>query len=283
MILKVSDALSKNISAKCKKIKTFRQEDIDLFIAQDKDFFKIIRNTKLVLEKNLFVTLKNIGFVREKSIFESFVKQFGEYYGAVEYTDIKIECSYTGCNYNRIYFHNDDAIDIKNQPKYGFIQVQNEDPLKITKNYIVKIDDIVEYLEIYNERLLEKLFEHKFPMLSYGVNYDANDKDEIIIKEPILYKKQDLIYVRFDLHRIKHFYWKKQIQQTIEEKRIINEFLNVCEKFKKEVYLEKGDIFIHNNKRTLHDRGECSIELLEDGSFNTREIFVSFAREGVEN
>lgn len=278
MILKVSDALSRNISAKCKKIKAFKQEDIDLFVEKDEDFSKIIRSIKLILEKNLFITIKNIGFVREKQIFEAFVKQFGIYYGQVEYTDIKIECNYTGCNYNRIYFHNDDAIDIKNQPKYGFIQIQNEDPLKITKNYIVKIDDIVEYLEIHNNNLLKKLFEYKFPMLSYGINYYGKNRDEIIINEPILYKEKNIVNVRFDIHRIKYFYWKKLKQQSIEEKKIIYDFLNVCEKLKKELYLEKGDIFIHNNKRTLHDRGECSIELLEDGSFNTREIFVSFAR-----
>ena len=39
-----------------------------------------------------------------------------------------------------------------------------------------------------------------------------------------------------------------------------------------------SNIFIHNNKRCLHDRGDCSMELNEDGTFNTREIFVSFVR-----
>lgn len=278
MILKISNSLSRKISAKCEKLKKYQQNEIDLFIKEDRLFSEIIKTVRLILEKNLFITVKNIGFVKEQNIFESFVKQFGEYYGQIEYTDIKIDCPYTGCNFNRIYFHNDDAIDIKHQPKYGFIQVQNEDPLKITKNYVVKVDDIVEYLEIYNESLLKKLFEYKFPMLSYGVNYENKNKKEVIINEPIFYKKEKTIYVRFDIHRIKYFYWKKQIKQSLEEKRIIYDFLNVCEKLKKEIYLEKGDIFIHNNKRTLHDRGDCSMELLEDGTFNTREIFVSFVR-----
>jgi len=278
MILKISDSLSREISAKCEKIKVFFDSDIEEFIRQDKDFSNIIDNIKIILEKNLYITIKNIGFVREKNIFKAFVKQFGKYYGEIEYTDIKINCSYTGCNYNRIYFHNDDAIDLHTQPKYGFIQVLNEDPLKITKNYIVRIDDIIEYLEIYEHQLLEKLYTHKIPMFSYGINYINNEKKETITNEPIFYKKENITFVRFDIHRIKYYYYKKQKTQPIEEKKLIYDFLNVCEKLKKEIYLEKGDIFIHNNKKTLHDRGECSIELNNNGTFNTREIFVGFVR-----
>ena len=278
MILKISDTLSRRISAKCEKIKAFFDNDIEIFMKEDEDFSNIINSIKIILEKNLFVTIKNIGFVREKNIFKSFVKQFGKYYGEIEYTDIKINCPYTGCNYNRIYFHNDDAIDLYTQPKYGFIQVIKEDPLKITKNYVVKVDDIVEYLEVYNSELLEELYSYKIPMLSYGINYISNEKKEIIINEPIFYKKDNITFVRFDIHRVRHYYYKKQKTQSIKEKKLIYDFLNVCEKLKKEVYLEEGDIFIHNNKRTLHDRGECSIQLNSDGTFNTREIFVGFVR-----
>jgi len=278
VVLKISDELSRVISTKSLKIKAFHPDDIERFVRKDKDFSDVIEKIKVVLEKNLFVTIKNIGFLREKSLFEAFVKQFGEYYGAVEYTDIKLECLYTGCNYNRINFHNDDAVDIDKQPKYGFIQVENEDPLKITQNYIVKVDDIIEYLELYNSELLEALFAYKIPMLSYGVNYDSQNNNEIIVNESIFYKDETNIKVRFDTTRIKHYYWKKNIVQSLEERKLIYDFLQVCEKFSKKLYLEKGDIFIHNNHRTLHDRGDCSMELLEDKTFNTREIFVSFAR-----
>jgi hypothetical protein len=278
MILQISNTLSKKISTKCAKIKTYPQKEIDKYWKIDEDFFNIIDKAQIVLKKNLFVIIKNIGFVREKNIFESFVKQFGKFYGEVEYTDIKLECFYTGCNYNQIELHNDDAIDLNRQPKYGFIQVLNEDPLKIAKNYIVKIDDIVEYLEIYNKELLEKLFTYKVPMLSYGINYLGSLKEEIIVNEPILYKINTQINVRFDTTRIRHYYWKKKLKQPIEEKKLIYDFLTIAKKLQKELYLEKGDILIHNNLRTLHDRGNCSIELLENGEFNTREIFVSFAR-----
>ncbi len=278
MILKVSDSLSRDISAKCQKIKPYFQNETDEFMARDNDFSNIVENTKRILERNLFIVVRNIGFNRERNIFEAFVKQFGKYYGEVEYTDIKLDCSYTGCNYNRIEFHNDDAIDIDTQPVYGFIQVIKEDPLKITKNHIVRIDDIVEYLEVFDPKLLEKLFTHKVPMLAQGINYIKNDNKEIIVKEPILYELNNKILVRFDSTRIKYHYWNKNIQQPLIEKKLIFDFLQVAQKVQHELYLEKGDILIHNNKRTVHDRGNCSMELLEDGTFNTREIFVSFVR-----
>ena len=94
------------------------------------------------MDSSLFVVIKNIGFNKEKKIFEAFVKLFGEFYGAVEYTDIRIEPLCTGSDYEAIKLHNDDAIDLKNQPKTGFIQVINEDPLKSTRNGVVRIKSL---------------------------------------------------------------------------------------------------------------------------------------------
>jgi len=234
---------------------------------------------KNLLDKSQFVLIKNIGFNREKSIFEAFVKLFGEFYGAVEYTDIKIDCPYTGCKYDAIELHNDDAIDLYDQPKFGFIQVLNEDPLKITQNGLVKIKDIINYLEVYNQNLLFKLLNHKIPMLAFGVNYDGKNKHEIITQNPILYQENKEYKVRFDLTRINFYYWHKNITQSIKERKLINKFLTVAKKFRTKFYLESGDILIHHNKRTLHDRTGCSFELNSDGSLNTRDIFVSFTRE----
>jgi len=282
-IIKISDNLSSIITTKVKKIKVYHQKEIDNFLQLDDNFISIYKASKKVLDENYFVIIKNIGFMREKAVFEAFVKQFGKFYGGVEYTDIKLDCPYTGCNYKLIELHNDDAIDLLDQPLYGFIQVQNEDPLKLAKNGLVKVDDIVNYLEIYDRDFLEKLFTTKINMLAYGVNYDGNDNSEIVVNEPILYKSNDNIHVRFDLTRIKHYYWKKNKKQSTEERSVVDKFLAIAKKFRQEIYLEQGDILIHNNKRTLHDRSECSLELNVDGTFNTREIFVSFAREGVEN
>jgi len=41
-------------------------------------------------------------------------------------------------------------------------------------------------------------------------------------------------------------------------------------------YLEEGDILIHHNQRTMHDRKGCSFEINENLEIETREIFVSF-------
>jgi len=278
-IIKISKELSSNITTKSHRIKKYHQNDIDSFLKSDESFQNIFNSSKKILEENYFVVIKNIGFVREKEIFESFVKQYGEFYGAVEYTDIKLDCSYTGCTYKSIELHNDDAIDMKRQPKYVFIQVQNEDPLKMTKNGLVKVDDIVNFLKNYDKSFLYELLNTHINMLAYGVNYDGNNKEKIIVNEPILYKKNDIFNVRFDLTRINYYYWKENIIQSIEEKLLIDKFLSIAKKFRREIYLEKGDILIQNNKRTLHDRTECSFELNLDGSFNTREIFVSFIRE----
>lgn len=278
-VIKISNELSSDIATKSQKIKAYRQSDIEAFLESDSSFQNIVNLAKKILEENCFVVIKNIGFVRERSIFEAFVKQFGSFYGEVEYTDIKRDCPYTGCNYKAIELHNDDAIDIENQPLYGFIQVQNEDPLKLSKNGIVKIDDVVNYLEIYDKDFLDELLNRKVNMLSYGINYYNKEKTEIVRNVPILYKSADIYKVRFDLTRIKYYYWKKNISQSIDEKLLIDRFLTISKKFRQEFYLEKGDILIHNNKRTLHDRSECSFELNLDGSLNTREIFVSFARE----
>ena len=271
-IIKISDEF------KTKMIKEFscsnEQESLDYM--NGKGFQNLINTSKKLLKSNKYILIKNIGFVENKQLFELFVRQFGSYYGVIEETDIKINCDYTGCTDRLIELHNDDAIDLKNQPDYGFIQIQQEDPLKLAKNGIVIISELVRYLEVYNPNLLEKFYNIKVPMLSFGINYDNKDKTLLEIKEPILYKKSNRTLVRFDLTRIKFYYKYKNTIQSEEESFLIDEFLYYAKKFRKEFYLEKGDILIHNNKQTLHDRTECSFELNSDGSFNTRKIYVSF-------
>jgi len=277
-ILQISKELSNEIIAKSQQIKVYHQNDIDNFLKSDNSFQNIFNSAKKILNENYFVVIKDIGFIREKSIFEAFVKLFGDYYGAVEYTDIKLDCPYTGCNYKSIELHNDDAVDMVSQPLYGFIQIQNEDPLKLAQNGLVKIDDIVDFLELYDEDFLNELLTKKINMLAYGVNYDGKEREKILLNEPILYKVDNYYQVRFDLTRINYFYWDEKSTQSREERILIGKFLSIAKKFRKEIYLEKGDILIHNNLRTLHDRTECSLELKLDGTFNTREIFVSFVR-----
>ena len=192
----------------------------------------------------------------------------------------RLHCNYTGCSYNALTLHNDDAVDLNN-PKYSFIQVLSEDPNGVTFgwNGVVKIDDVFEYLSIHDKELLDKLFNYPFPMLSFGVSAYSNNREEIILKEPILTYHNEKLRVRFDLSRIKHFYFKKEIKMPGEEMLILDKFLAICQKFRKRYYLSKGDILIVDNHRTLHDREETTIELDERGNLISREIFVSFTYE----
>lgn len=279
-ILSISSQLRTQIEIKTNNISVFVQSDIDDFIKQDEHFLLVYRSAEKILNKNFFIAIKNIGFCRNKAVLEGFIKLFGRFYGIIEYTGIKLDCSYTGCSYNALTLHNDDAIDLIN-PKYTFIQVLAEDPNgdNFGWNGVVKIDDVFEYLSIYDKELLDKLLNHPFPMLSFGVSAYSNDREEIILKEPILTYHKEELRVRFDLSRIKHFYFKKEMQMPDEEKLILDKFLAICQKFRKRYYLSKGDILIVDNHRTLHDREEATIELDERGNLISREIFVSFAYE----
>lgn len=244
------------------------------FFVNEPGISNLIRKFKKALRSEEFLLIKGNPFIN-KSLFELFVKQFGsEYYGLVEHTDIKLDCPYYGCTSGYLEFHNDNAID-SNYPLYGFIQVIKEDPLKLPKNGVVRVKDIVEFLELYNNDLLYKLLNNKVPMLSYGIYYESKNKEEILKNETILYNDNGVYKSRFDFSRIKYYYWKKNMQQSIEERKMIYEFLEVCKKLAKYFYLEKGDILIHNNHTTLHDRTECSFEL-DSRNENTREIYVSF-------
>jgi len=275
-VIQVSKELSGMIAAKSFELKGMPQSVIDSSLKKDKDFQRVFLTTKSILNENQFVVIKNIGFNCEKAIFESFIKLFGELCGIVEYTDIKLDYLYMACRYDNIELHNDEAIDLYNQPEFGLIQVLHEDPLKTTQNGLVKVDDIISYLEIYNQDLFFDLLNHKVPMLAFGINYSCENKDEIITKEPILYKQDGEYKVRFDPNRISYFYWKKNITQPIKERKLISDFLIVAKKFRVEFYLEAGDILIYHNQKMLHDRTACNFALNSDGTLSTREIFVGF-------
>jgi hypothetical protein len=119
-ILKISEELSQEISS--------LKDDFESKFEKSEPFGTLIKTVKKIIENNQFILIKNIGFNNSKQVFEYFVKQFGNYYGMVEYTDIKLDCNYTGCSFEYIELHNDDAIDLVNQPIYGFIQVVKEEP-----------------------------------------------------------------------------------------------------------------------------------------------------------
>ncbi len=281
-ILRISNELGGVVSTFSKSVNSLRQKDIDRSVKDNHHFSIIFDNVNKILLKNDYVIIKNIGFSRDRRIFESFIKLFGTFYGdSIEFASIKTECNYTACNYGLIELHNDDMIALDKIPKYGFIQVVNEDPLRLAKNGIVKISEVAEYLKIYNPNLLNDLLVTKIPMMTYGINYNDKNKKWVSINETILYETENHLYnVRFDLGAIKTYYWQHKEKQSSKEQKLIKDFLKVCKKIRREYYLEAGDILIHNNTVALHDRTSSAIELNIDGSLNSREIFVGFTQNG---
>lgn len=281
-ILKISNELSGAISTFSENVNSFQQKDVDGLVKDNNHFSIVFDNANKILLKNDYVIIKNIGFNKDKMIFESFIKLFGTFYGdSIEFATIKAECNYTACSYGLIELHNDDMIALDAMPKYGFIQVINEDPLKLAKNGVVKISEVVEYLKIYNPSLLNDLLVTKIPMMTYGINYNDKNKKWVSINETILYETENNLYnVRFDSGAIKTYYWQNQSKQSLKEQKLIEDFLKVCKEFRKKYYLEAGDILIHNNKVALHDRTSSAIELNIDGSLNSREIYVGFTENG---
>jgi len=274
-VLTLSSAFQANHLVSLKELS--EKEQFKHYIQHDKAFINLVESIKTILIEDQHIAIRGL-VNNSEAFFEAFVEEFGVYYGAIERTGIKLDCNYTGCNRKALGLHNDDAIDVQNQPKFGFIQVTKPDPILNVSNGVVIIKELVRKLKYENPKLLEALLTAPVPMLSYGVNYISDQRDEIIINEPILYKKDGIYQVRFDDSRVAHYYYKKKLKQSYQELDMIESFVKAAHEIKHEYQLECGDILIHNNLTTLHDRSECSLQINEDGSFDSREIMVSFAR-----
>ena len=278
-ILTLENKFSSFLAARFNKIKMYHTGDIINFLEQTQEIKNIYESINKLLSKDYFVVLKNLDLQNDKNLFYRFSSLFGKVYPEIDYTNIKIDCPYTGCISSYLIWHTDDAILGNNQPQYTTIYIIEEDPLKLPQNGILDIDDLVYYLEINDINFLNELLTKEIPMYSEGVHYYDENKDNITVSQTLLYEENNEIFVRFDLHRIKAYYFSKNIKQSIEEKKFINKFLTLADKLKKTIYLEKHDFLILNNRKTLHDRTECSIQLNLDGTTTTREIFVGFVLE----
>ncbi len=239
---------------------------------------------KKLLEQHLFLHVCNVAFAPDANTLEAFASCFGKFRGPVEHTEIRVDCDYDGCVLSPLEFHNDDVLlDHDKRPNVGILQVQSEDPLKRPVNSVVKIDDIVSYLELENPNLLDRLLHVPVPMLWGKVKKILNDdqltftEGERQIQVPILYKENGFYASRFNLGRILYFYYAKGLQQDLEEKRMIHQFLQVARQLKRDMYLAKNDLLIFNNKRTMHSRSACSVEINQDGSFKSRLFYATFA------
>lgn len=240
------------------------------------EFMFLMNSAKTVLAEEKYVVLKNTPFCTAEHL-EALISFFGNFYGRIEHTGIKVDCNYTGCASSKLTLHNDDAIDLISQPTLGFIQVIKEDPLLKVTNGIVVVRELIRKLKFEDPTLLELLLNNTVPMFSLGVNYESEDKSYIDVKSPILYKEDGQYKVRFDYDRIMFYYQYHNIKQSHEEGQMIYKFLQYCESIKSQVLLNKGDILIHQNKLTLHDRTPCSIGIDVNQQLFSREIFVSFA------
>lgn len=233
---------------------------------------------KKILSQEKYVHIRGVPILSDSG-WNAFANCFGTFYGVVERTDIKVDCPYSACAINPLTLHNDDAIDLNRQPKYGFIQVTREDPLGEVENGIVLVRELVQKLKYENPELLKILINRPVPMFSNGVNYDDKESGSIITSTPIIYKGATGDYqIRFDQDRIKRYYMEKNEKQDFEEGKMIYDFLQAAQKIKHKVMLKHSDILVHDNLCALHDRDECNVELYADGSRNTRTISVSFAR-----
>ena len=150
-----------------------KKEEFKHYIQHDKAFVNLVKSIKTILFEDQHVAICGL-FNNSELFFEAFIEEFGVYYGAVERTGIKLDCNYTGCNRKALGLHNDDAIDVKNQPKYSFIQVTKPDPVLNVVNGVVVIKELVKKLKYENPNILEDLLTIPVPMLSYGVNYISN-------------------------------------------------------------------------------------------------------------
>lgn len=258
------------------------QEILELFSTlKFSPFFEVI---KKILYHYHYVHISNINFTPKRYILEAFANYFGTFRSPVENTNVRIDCSHDGCSIESLVLHNDDAM-LDLMPTFGILQIENECPLKMPTNGIVLIDDIINYLQLYNKKLLKKLFTYKVPMLSSNVSkIIENNKvvfqkkgNDIFTRKSILVKQDGIIESRFNIGRINYYYYKMNKKQPIKEKKMIAEFLEIANRFRKSIYLKKNDILIYNNKRTLHDRSESGLEFGLNNEIKSRSFYIAFA------
>ncbi|NPA72772.1 MAG: TauD/TfdA family dioxygenase [Gammaproteobacteria bacterium] len=284
-VLSFSTALLKKINTKVMEEDLFKnQSNLNRFFDTSPLLRAVGDSVINLLKKDEYVVLKTKKMTASVPILTAFIKLFepklGRFIDHIERARIHDLPSCGGENYQHLTLHNDNAVDLTNQPKYVFIQIVQEDPngRQYAQNGVVKIKDVVTDLKASNPQLLHQLLTKPVPMLSFGVTIDSKDKSEIVVSPTILSEdEKNQITVRFDYSRIQYFFSEKGIGEVPKQiLTMIECFLTVCEKHKKSYYLEKGDILIMNNLTTLHDRSESTMELNEDGSLSTRQIMVGF-------
>ena len=247
-------------------------------------FSPLFNTIKELLSQHHYVHISNVSFAPRREVLEALAGVLGVFRPPVENTDVRVDCAYDGCRIEALPLHNDDAM-LSVMPTFGVLQVENECPLRMPTNGIVLVDDIVDYLELHNAKLLERLLTNEVPMLSSkhvkvirGNELVFEEQEgELLVRQSILFKDGGVYQSRFNPGRINYYYFKKCVLQSQDEKNMVAEFVEVANRLRRSMYLKQNDILIYNNKRTLHDRSESAIEVGLNGEIKSRSFYVAFA------
>jgi len=144
------------------------------------------------------------------------------------------------------FFHTDYSTH-PNTPDYLTLNIINRDPMYpfYSRNSIVLLDDILDFLKLYNKNLLEYLTLTDIPV-------KVNNK--------IVYQK--IIDLENNVIRFHEKLIKDALVITNRQNEIfyIDEFVTICTFLMKDFVLDEGDLAIISNKTVLHKRGPATIK-----------------------
>jgi len=132
-------------------------------------------------------------------------------------------------------------------PDYLTLNIVRRDPMYpfYSRNSIVLLNDIIDFLKLYNRDLLKYL-------TSTDVPIKVNDK--------IVYQK--IINLEDNVIRFHEKLIKDALIITNRENEVyyIDEFVTICTSLMKDFVLDEGDLAIISNKTVLHKRGPATVK-----------------------
>lgn len=168
--------------------------------------------------------------------------------------------------------HTDFAM-LDNPPEGTIIQCSREDPMGVDygKNGVSLVKDIIS-LYFGSDELNLVL---STPMPFAGKR--PSDGKNIIIYRPILeIEDRDTYCVRYHISRIHYAFKIRGYPATKVEIEVLTLFLKMAQSVRFELVMQEGDIAILNNRKVLHDRSLCSLQLdlYNSVSRETRIVFL---------
>jgi alpha-ketoglutarate-dependent taurine dioxygenase len=129
---------------------------------------------------------------------------------------------------------------------------------------------------IHGTALMERLESTEF---IFGGKRGSSET--VSIKAPILRARRspdELSHIRFHPSRIFFGHRAAGVELTRQQLELMSDFRSLCQRFRRDVWLEKGDLLFVNNRAVLHDRSECSLKWSGD-SFESRVTEIAFIQE----